>query len=124
MSNKFKDYDLLNPLVFFVDHHAYKYLVNKLHPNRHLARWVLLLEEFDYIVKYKPHRMHKQTDHLSHNFDKLGTEYKPSNENVCCQSATPKWYSHNIKFLSTQKKYPQNSAKVRNESERTTNTLR
>ena len=30
-----------------------------------VARWVLLLEEFDYKVEYKPGRLHKQADHLS-----------------------------------------------------------
>jgi hypothetical protein len=44
---------LLNPMVFFVDHMALKYLVNKPNFNGRLARWILLLEQFDYTMEYK-----------------------------------------------------------------------
>lgn len=37
-----------------------------------LARWVLLLEEFDYMVEYKPGRMHLQVDHLSRLSEEIG----------------------------------------------------
>ena len=37
---------------------AIKYLVNKAEVSGRLARWMLLLEEFDYTVEYKPGRMH------------------------------------------------------------------
>ena len=36
----------------FVDHIAIKYLVNKAELSGRLARWVLLLSEFDYTVEY------------------------------------------------------------------------
>ena len=55
---------ICNPVVFFVDHMAIKYLVNKANLSGRLARWILLLEEFDYTVEYKPDRMHLQADHL------------------------------------------------------------
>jgi hypothetical protein len=55
---KFMHYIMYNPVVFFVDHMAIKYLVNKAELSRRLARWVLLLEDFDYTVEYKPGRMH------------------------------------------------------------------
>ena len=41
---------MCNPTVFFVDHMAIKYLVNKAELSGRLARWVILLEEFDYTV--------------------------------------------------------------------------
>jgi hypothetical protein len=41
---------LMNPVVFFVDHMALRYLVNKPELSGRLARWVLLLSEFDYTV--------------------------------------------------------------------------
>ena len=44
---KFRQYLLCNPVVFFVDHMAIKYLVNKAELSGRLARWVLLLSEFD-----------------------------------------------------------------------------
>ncbi len=55
---KFRHYLLMNPVVFFVDHMALRYIVNKPDLSGWLARWVLLLIEFDYIVKYKPGSLH------------------------------------------------------------------
>ena len=55
---KFRHYLNCNPVVFFVDHMTIKYLVNKPELSGRLARWVLLLEEFDYTVEYKLGRMH------------------------------------------------------------------
>ena len=55
---KFRNYLMCNLVVFFVDHMTIKYLVNKAELSGRLARWVLLLEEFDYAVEYKPDRMH------------------------------------------------------------------
>ena len=63
---------MCNSVVFFVDHMVIKYLVNKAELSGRLARWVLLLEEFDYTVEYKSGRMHLQADHLSRLSDKLG----------------------------------------------------
>jgi hypothetical protein len=51
---KFRHYLICNSVVFFVDHMAIKYLVNKAKLNGRLAKLVLLLEEFDYTVEYKP----------------------------------------------------------------------
>ncbi len=62
---KFRHYLLMNFVVFFVDHMALKYIVNKPDLNGRLTHWVLLFIEFDYIVKYKPRSLHKQVDHLS-----------------------------------------------------------
>ena len=61
---------MCNLIVFFVDHMAIKYLVNKAELSGRLARWVLLLEEFDYTVEYKPGRMHLQADHLTRSSEK------------------------------------------------------
>ncbi len=51
---KFRHYLVCNLVVFFVDHMAIKYLVNKAELSGRLTRWMLLLEEFDYTVEYKP----------------------------------------------------------------------
>ena len=37
-----------------------------------LARRVLLLEEFDYTVEYKPGRMHLQADHIFRLSEEMG----------------------------------------------------
>ena len=52
---------------------AIKYIVNKPELNGRLARWILLLEEFDYTVEYKPSRMHLQADHFSRLSEDMGT---------------------------------------------------
>ena len=53
---------------------ALRYLVNKPDFSGRLARWILLLTEFDYTVQYKPGMMHLQADHLSHLSEEVGTE--------------------------------------------------
>ena len=60
----FWHYLIYNPIVFFVYHLMINYLVNKAKLSERLARWVLLLEEFDYTIEYKPCCMHLQSDHL------------------------------------------------------------
>ena len=56
----FRHYLLMNKVIFFVDHMALQYLVNKPDLSGRLARWILLLTEFDYSVQYKPRKMHLQ----------------------------------------------------------------
>ena len=41
------------------------YLVNKPEPTRRLARWILLLQEFDYSIVHKPGREHLIADYFS-----------------------------------------------------------
>ena len=70
---KFRHYLICNSVVFFVDHMAIKYLVNKHELSGRLGRWILLLEEFDYTVEYKLGRMHLQAVHLSRFSEDMGT---------------------------------------------------
>jgi hypothetical protein len=102
---KFRHYLLMNPVVFFVDHMALRYIVNKPDLSGRLARWVLLLTEFDYTVKYKPGSLHKQADHLS----RLSLEPGTSEINddfpdtdLFSIGVVPTWYEHIAEFLSTQ----------------------
>lgn len=74
---KFRHYLLMNPVVFFVDHMALRYLVNKSDLSGRLARWVLLLTEFNNTIQYKPGKMHHQANHLS----RLSTKASPSSIN-------------------------------------------
>jgi hypothetical protein len=41
---------LSNNLIFFVDHQALLYVVNKPIVTRTIAKWLLLLQEFDFCV--------------------------------------------------------------------------
>jgi hypothetical protein len=51
---KYRHYLLGNKFVFFVNHMALVYLVNKPQISGRIARWLLLFLEYDFIVIYKP----------------------------------------------------------------------
>ena len=103
---KFCHYLVCNTVVFFVEHMTIKYLVNKSELSGRLARWVLLLKEFDYTVDYKPCRMHLQADHLSRLSER--TRESPIDDrlvddNIFVVTAKPEWYASIVEFLTTQK---------------------
>ena len=62
---KFRHYLLGNKVVFHVDHQALLFLVNKPKLEGRLARWMLLLQEFDYTVVHTPGNQHAVADYLS-----------------------------------------------------------
>ena len=85
---------------------AIKYLINKVELSGMLARWVLLLEEFDYTVEYKPGRMHLQADHLSRLSERMGES--PINDRLVDEiffmiTVKPECYAGIVEFLATQK---------------------
>ena len=103
---KFRHYLICNPVVFFVDHMAIKYLVNKAELSGRLARWVLLLEEFDSTVEYKPGRLHLQADHLSMLSEEIGTspiDARFIDNNLFLVTSSPDWYAGIVEFLTTQR---------------------
>jgi hypothetical protein len=102
---KYRHYLLMNQVVFFVDHMAIRYLVNKPELSGRLARWVLLLTEFDYTVQYKPGKKHLQADHLS----RISTELSSTDiddefpdARLFAIRKVPSWYEYIAEFLSTQ----------------------
>ncbi len=62
---KFKHYLLGNKFFFYVVHIALVYLVNKPQVSRIIVRWMLLVLEYNFIVLYKPNRIHVIIDALS-----------------------------------------------------------
>ncbi|KAL3698608.1 hypothetical protein R1sor_012684 [Riccia sorocarpa] len=62
---KFRTYLLGYPFVFHVDHSALQYLVKKSDLSGQIARWVLLLQEFDYTVQVRKGTSHANADYLS-----------------------------------------------------------
>ena len=94
----------MNKVIFFVDHMALRYLVNKPDLSGKLACWILLLTEFDYTVQYKPGKMHLQADHLSRLSTEAGTkdidDEFPDGRLFAVQKV-PLWYSYIAEFLST-----------------------
>ena len=62
---KYQHYLLGNPFIFYADHQALKYLVNKpLHHGR-ICRWLLLSQEFEFEVVVRPGKLNVGPDDLS-----------------------------------------------------------
>jgi hypothetical protein len=47
------------------DHSALQWLLDTKDPTGQLARWVVILQEYDYEMKYRPGRVHQNADALS-----------------------------------------------------------
>ena len=62
---KFRHYLLANKFVFFTDHQALLYLVNKTSNTGRIVRWFIILLEFDFTVVVKKGKTHQRADHLS-----------------------------------------------------------
>ncbi|MCO5607015.1 hypothetical protein L7F22_061206 [Adiantum nelumboides] len=61
----FRHYLLGNFFVFYVDHQALLYLINKVVIQGMLFKWMLLLQEFEFKIIYKPGKNHFGADFLS-----------------------------------------------------------
>ena len=62
---KYRHYLIANKFVFFTDHQALLYLVNKSCNTGRIVRWFLILLEFDFTVVVKKGITHQRADHLS-----------------------------------------------------------
>jgi hypothetical protein len=66
---KFRHYLLSNKFVFYVDHMALFYLVNKPHVLGKITRWLLLLFKYDLTIVYKLRKIHVVANALSRLLD-------------------------------------------------------
>ncbi|GJZ18441.1 reverse transcriptase domain-containing protein [Tanacetum coccineum] len=80
---KFRPYLVLSKSIVYTDHSAPKYLLSKQDAKPRLLRWVLLLQEFDIIIRDKKGSENLAADHLSRleNPHKDVLENKDINEN-------------------------------------------
>ncbi|GKF04064.1 reverse transcriptase domain-containing protein, partial [Tanacetum coccineum] len=62
---KFLPYLVLSNTIVYTDHSALKYLLAKQDAKPRLLRWILLLQEFDVIIRDKKGAKNLATDHLS-----------------------------------------------------------
>ncbi|GJU59841.1 reverse transcriptase domain-containing protein [Tanacetum coccineum] len=62
---KFRPYLVLSKTIVYTDHSALKYLLAKQDAKPRLLRWILLLQEFDVIIRDKKGAENLTTDHLS-----------------------------------------------------------
>ena len=101
---KFQHYLLEKKVVFHVDHDALKYMVNKPQLNGRIARWVLLLQEFDFTIEVRPGKSHANADHLSCLNEELGE--KPIDDSfpdaqLFFVDVIPPEYAEIINYLQT-----------------------
>ena len=62
---KYRHYLLANPFIFYTDHQALKYLVNKTFHHGRICQWILLFQEFEFEVVVRPGKLNVGPDHLS-----------------------------------------------------------
>nr|GEU76021.1 hypothetical protein [Tanacetum cinerariifolium] len=103
---KFRPYLILSKSIVYTDHSALKYLLSNQDAKPRLIRWVLLLQEFDIIIRDKKGTENLAADHLSRleNPHKDVFENKDINENfpfetlgkISCRS-TP-WFADFANF--------------------------
>ncbi|GJR58252.1 reverse transcriptase domain-containing protein [Tanacetum coccineum] len=103
---KFWPYLVLSKSIVYTDHSALKYLLSKQDAKPRLLRWVLLLQEFDIIIRDKKGMENLAADHLSRleNPHKDVLENKDINENfpletlgVISSGSTP-WFADIANF--------------------------
>ena len=71
--NEYQHYLLGQKFSFHVDHSALLYLVSRVSLIDKLARWMLLLQEFEFDIYHRPGVQHAITDYLGRlEFDKFG----------------------------------------------------
>ncbi|GJT34400.1 reverse transcriptase domain-containing protein [Tanacetum coccineum] len=83
---KFRPYLVLSKSIVYTDHSALKYLFAKQDAKPRLLRWVLLLQEFDIIIRDKKGAENLAADHLSRleNPHQSVLENKEINETCWC----------------------------------------
>nr|GEW42437.1 reverse transcriptase domain-containing protein [Tanacetum cinerariifolium] len=104
---KFQPYFVLFKSIVYTDHSDLKYLLNKQDAKPRLIRWVLLLQEFDIIIRDKKGSENLAADHLSRleNPHKDVSKNKDINENFPLEtlgvisSERPFSYSRGNKYI-------------------------
>ena len=71
---KYRHYLLGYKFTFHVDHDALKYMINKLQLSGRIARWILLLQEFDFIINVRLGKSHTNADFLSQVSEQVNLE--------------------------------------------------
>ncbi|XP_042991370.1 uncharacterized protein LOC122318232, partial [Carya illinoinensis] len=103
--DKFRSYLIGSQIVIFTDHAALKYLLAKKDAKPRLLRWILLLQEFDLIIKDKKGVENVVADHLSRLVLSDSIETVPikdtfPDEQLFGISQVP-WYADIANFLAT-----------------------
>lgn len=107
---KFGHYLLGYKFIFHLDHDALKYMINKPQLSGRIARWVLLLQEFNFTINVRPSKTHVNADHFSRLSKEVGIE--PINNNfpdaqLFSVDVVSLEYAELMNYLSTRE-FPQN----------------
>ena len=100
---KYRHYLLANKFIFFKDHQALLYLVNKPCNIGRIVRWFLILLEFDFTLVVKQGKTHLRANHLR----KMVHVKKPNridkdlpNAYLFKQEMVPKWLENIVSLLT------------------------
>ena len=101
---KFRSYLLGAKVIVFSDHAALKYLLHKKETKPQLIRWVLLLQEFNLVIRDKKGAENLVADHLS----RLVREEEPlplcelfPDEHLYALKGMIPWYADMVNYLVT-----------------------
>ena len=100
---KFWHYLLANKFVFFTDHQALLYLVNKPCNTGRIVRWFIILLEFFFTVVVKKGKNHQRADHLScltHGEKPMGVENDLPDAYLFNIEMVPRWSEELIPLLT------------------------
>jgi hypothetical protein len=108
---KYRHYLLGYKIIFHTDHGALKYLVNKPDLSGRIARWILLLQEFDYEVQVKKGKSNSNADFLSRirgeeAEESIPAEFPDEEIYVCFADNKVTDYEDIVQYLDTQQ-YPE-----------------
>jgi hypothetical protein len=102
---KFCHYLLGGHFKMFTDHSTLKYLVNKPVLGGRICRWILLFQEYDFEIVFKPGRMKKGLDHLSwleHGEEPTSLEDTLSDAQLLAIRKIDDHFTEIVQFLSTR----------------------
>ena len=100
---KFCHYLLANQFVFYVDHQALLYLVNKPCTTGRITRWMLILLEFDFTMVVCPRKKHLMADHMSripNGEPPTGIDDDLADATLFLVNSIPQWSEHIIEVLT------------------------
>ena len=104
--DKFRSYIISSPIVVYIDYFALKYLLSKQDAKLRLIRWILLLQEFNLIIKDKKGVENVVADHLSRLVVQDAEEHIPipdffPDEHLFSIHSVCPWYADICNFLAT-----------------------
>lgn len=108
VDKKFRPYLLGNKFCFIVDHYSLSYSVNHSLVTGRVARWIMILLEYDFEVVYVPGKRHIVTDYLSRDTNATNQGIENSFNDTYRQSVaveispSPDWLYDYIQYLKQE----------------------